>query len=124
MTRRFKDFIEDDSKYLRSEWVMEDTFLEIYVRRCIRWKGTFELANITLPSELQGKGVFKLFMSEWNDKLPMLIECVNNPWFAAYLDRTGWNLYDLNGRYDYYNELAHEAGVYRDPRFQIKWFDV
>lgn len=108
MRRTFQQFVEDDSDFLRSEWVLAKYptgTLKIYVRRCIRWRGAFELANLEMSSERQmGKGTFTAFLAEWNDQLPLMVEWVHNPRLAKYLARNGWGFHDKNGTEFYYND--------------------
>jgi hypothetical protein len=57
------------------EWLMEKKGMEIYVRRAILVPGAFELANISVPADLQNKGIFSRFLVD-NREVPLLIENV------------------------------------------------
>lgn len=109
---------------LRTEWVSEPSGLEIYLRRSIAFPGVITMANITLPSHLQRQGIFSRFCAEWSPKLPLEIENVCNPYLERWLDRNGWHLYDLYGKYNYYNDLAGEIIDRRENLVDNRLHDV
>lgn len=107
--RTFADFVADDRLHIRSEWVEErpnGVPLRLYVRKCIRWPGAIELANmeVTHPEHL-GKGSLTSFLDTWEDQLPMLVENVLNPRLPGYLERRGWVFFGKNDLSVFLNPL-------------------
>lgn len=109
---RFADFIADENIAFRSEYVTEQingVKLIIYVRKSIRPKGAFELANI--KASQRGKGTFTAFLDKWEDKLPLMVELAHNPRLGPYLERRGWTFVERPGYFFHHNRLYGELLV-------------
>lgn len=104
-------------------WIQEPTGMEIYIRRSIRVKGGFELANIELPKRKQHKGILKSFLQAHRD-VPLLIENVLNSllenwllkqsdWSAINPDYIGLSATYVNTTYRKHLNVqhTHESGL-------------
>lgn len=67
-------------------WLTELSGMRLYVRRAIRVKGGFELANIEVPEEKQQQGILTCFLAEYGH-LPIKIENVLNSYLEQWLLR-------------------------------------
>jgi hypothetical protein len=93
-TVRFVDYINDKDSIYRSGgiWIKESSGLKIYVRRAIRVKGGYDLADIFLPKNKQRKGILTRFLQEYKN-YPLRIENVLNPYLEQWLFRqTEWKI--------------------------------
>lgn len=105
----FAEFVANENIAFRSDFVTErisGVKLSIYVRKSLRPKGAFELANI--KASKMGRGTFTAFLDEWDTKLPLMVELAHNPRLAAYLERRGWTKVEKPGYFFHHNSLYGE----------------
>jgi len=75
-------------------FVTERTGLRIYVRRSLRAKGAYDLANVAVPEDRQKQGIFTRFLIEYAN-IPLRIENVNNTILEKWLLRhSEWTVED------------------------------
>jgi hypothetical protein len=109
----FEDFIDPAAaQWPRVAWVKQPSGLQIYVRRAIMVQGGFELANVTLPTRKQKKGIFSAFLAQYETKLPLLLENVLTDHLEAHMRRrAGWSVKPSSESYSltFINSLWRES---------------
>lgn len=91
MLRTVDDFLSENKKFPKSEYLFVPGFEHFYARKGpkyiegIKYENVFTIANV--EATVKGKGIFTEFLAFFKKRysMPIVVECVHNQRFAQWL---------------------------------------